>query len=284
MVTFLCATDFTACSENAINYANDLAQLFNARIILFHSIQAVAPTFPIFGGITPHERLEIELEERKEFLQRMETIKMHLEYQNPESNINFESQVRHGLAKDTIPDLIRQERVDLVIMGNEEANSLQEIFVGTIASDIIARSSCPVLIIPQSAAFRPLRRIVFASDLRHAPFIDLGFPLDMAALFNAEIMLLHILTDNLPEARDSAYEDLSKFYSSIPYKLVSLHLEYNPHIEEGISNFIRDNYADMLVISYHPRKAWQHLIPESPMQNQVYHTYLPMLILHQEEN
>ncbi|WP_187261616.1 universal stress protein [Pontibacter beigongshangensis] len=278
MVTFLCVTDFSASSENAIKYASELAQFFQSRIILFHSVSASATAHALEYS-SAHDRLTDELEERMEYVNKLETLKMRLECDNTSGNISYETYLKHGAEQDTLPALIEEERVDVVITGREDASSLPEVAAGAVTAGIMASTCCPVLVIPQAAAFKPVWKIVFASDLKNAPFTGMEFLLKIATLFKAEIMLLHMLTSETEAHKELLLEELTRYYQSFPYSNISLHIENNS-VEAGISEFSRHHKADMLVVGYHPRERWKRLLPKDQAAEPFYHNGLPLLIMH----
>jgi nucleotide-binding universal stress UspA family protein len=279
METILCPTDFSQSADNAISYANELAQRMHARLILFHSIYEPEGSAIVSQAGVPYAVpvRDVKFEEKQKA--KLDAIQKRLEHMEG-TPVAYETKLNYGITKYTIPGTIQEENADLVVLGNEEAEGLRDIFVGSVAGDIIKSATCPVLIIPPRAAFKPLRKIIFATDLRGEPFTDLNFVLKLAGIFEAEINFLHILTEGSGETEVQIEAELNKLRKSINYPHVTFNTEANKHIEEGISQFCRKNKADMLVMGYHPRSFWQDLFSQDYTQEMAYHTYLPMLIIH----
>lgn len=279
METILCPTDFSAGAENAVLYASDMAKHMEARMILFHSIFAPAAEVVSYGS-GPYIRAGKDLAYEDAQQQKLQALKKTLENSDWGLPVQYETKLRYGLTKDTIPQLIREERADLTVIGNEGAESLKEIFVGSVAADVIKNAPCPVLIIPPKATFKPLRKIVFATDLKGEPFLDVHAVIKFASLFEAEILFLHIIPEARTTKEELAQAELDRLHKQFPYQNATFHAEPNAHIEEGISQFCRRHHADMLVMGYHPRTFWQHLFTQDYTQEMAYHTYLPLLVIH----
>jgi nucleotide-binding universal stress UspA family protein len=277
MKTLLCATDFTPCSENAVEFADELAQLLLADILLFHSIYAPAPSgLALHGNHEPEGFAQEEQEIRES---KLKAIIQYLRYRKTANPINYNTLVSSGLTKDNIPAKAKEKEADLIVLGSEGVTRLKDLFVGSVAGGVILNTPCPVLIIPQQAKFRPLRKIVFATDLRQPFPAHCGLIVRIANLFHAEILFLHILTEESAEAHEIAQEEMIKICGSISYKNCSYYTETNPYVEEGISQFARRHKADMIVIGYDSHSFGEHLFPEDYEQEMAYHAFLPLLII-----
>ncbi|MGV3504551.1 MAG: universal stress protein [Adhaeribacter sp.] len=280
MDTILCPTDFSASSENAVLYADEVAARMNMRLVLFHNIAApvtrelVGPEAaqPSAGWQNP--ALE---QERKT---KLEALKKVLEMKAGEAAAPYTTLMRYGQLLESIPEVARQQQASLLVLGNEGVESLKEVFVGSVAAGLIPQSPCPVLIVPPHATFKPLNKIVFAADLGNEPFAEVDWVLRLAALFDAEILCVHVMAQANASSRLYADKELHRKYKALAYPKISFHQEENPHVEEGLSQFCRRHKADLLVMGYHPKSFWQHLFAQDYTQEMAYHAYLPLLVIH----
>ncbi|WP_114783212.1 universal stress protein [Botryobacter ruber] len=275
METILCPADFSLCSQNAVKYAHELAQLMRARLLLFHWEPATAKPVAVLSN---GQEYADQLHDAPDQPHQLEALALKLKNDYPESTVPVEVIPPGGPGGDTLTELFRQEKIDLVIVGYDMQEEFQQTFTATDLAVTIEKASCPVLIIPQQATFKPIWKIVYATDLKSEPAADCAFLLRLAHLFNAEIMLLHVLAQDGAGARELAIEALQKVYSKLPYRNVSFYIEASEVVEAGISEFISKNNADMLVVSNHPRKKCQHLLAGKFPHNTAYHMQLPLLI------
>lgn len=280
MDTILCPTDFSASSENAVLYADEVAARMNMRLVLFHNISApvarelVGPEAnqPAAGWQNP-----VLEQERKA---RLEALKKVLEMKAGEAPAPYTTLMRYGQLQESVPEVARQQQASLMVLAHEGVEGLKDIFVGSAAAGLLPQSPCPVLIVPPHATFKPLNKIVVAADLSQEPLADVDWVFRFAALFDAEILFVHVLAQASASSRDYADSELHRKYKALPYSKVSFHLEENPHVEEGLSQFCRRHKADMLVLGFHPKSSWQHLFAEDYTQEMAYHAYLPLLVIH----
>jgi nucleotide-binding universal stress UspA family protein len=280
METILCPTDFSPSSENAIHYADELAQRMNSRIVLFHSIsEPVGTDFISYTGVPYAEPLP-DPEYRQAQQNKLEELKSSLQNTDWGMPIAYQTRVEYGLAKDTIPQLAHHLQADLIVMGKESTDALKDTFLGSTTGEVISHASCPVLIIPPKAVFRQIHRIVFATDLQGEPFAEVAFVSKLASLFGAHILFLHILTGDAPETLQWAQAELDLLHKRFSYKNASFSSEASDHIEEGISQFCQLHQADLLVMGYHPRHFWQQLFDQHHARQMTYQADLPLLVIH----
>jgi nucleotide-binding universal stress UspA family protein len=282
MKAILCVTDFTSSCDNAIDYANELARLLNSRLLLFHNIYNGAASGTRESNSEAYSQHSASGSAATDPQQRLEAVQRRLQYEATDNRITYEILVKHGLARANIAALVQQEQVELVVIGSEETNGLKEVLIGTVAGDIIAAVPCPVLIVPQQASFNPLRKMVFAVDQMGETQHNTAIVLQLARIFEAEILFLHVFPEEKAGANAMAEEEIYRLNSWHGYDKVSLHLVLNEHIEEGISQFTRKQRADMLVMGYHNDAPWRHLFTRDYTQEEAFHTYLPMLFTHTE--
>ncbi|AKQ45105.1 hypothetical protein TH63_04780 [Rufibacter radiotolerans] len=279
METIICPTDFSKKSENSIRYADEIAQRMNSRIVLFHSIVERANVLAMAGGTDsfPSEE-EMELERKQ--LKKLRRIQTYLESTEWGIPVSYETRVSYGETHQNVTTLAQDENADLIVLGSGPTDALKEIVVNSLAGQVINQAPCPVLIIPENATFRPIRKIVLATDLRGFSLSDTAMVLKLASYFGAQIQLLHIISKEDETARQFATEELQRLSKRLPYQRVSINVEVNPNIEEGISRFCRMQKADMLVVGAHATDPWQNLFQVEAPQAPTFHTHLPLMVIH----
>ncbi|WP_347158685.1 universal stress protein [Pontibacter chitinilyticus] len=276
MKTILCITDFPLSSEATTNYAFELAQLLSARLLLFHRQPAPA----IVPGVLTHSQLMTALDDHNETAHKLEAVRQRLTNQNPDRRVTCDIQLKHGAAKETIPVILKDDQIVLVVVGMENAQALTDIFNEPVTAVSITASNCPVLVVPEQATFKPLQKILFVVNKLGEPYQDVALVLQLAHLFHTEIYVLHVLPESDASAAATAQEEIYPLAAWQTYPHVTYHVLLNNSVEEGISQFARENRVDMLVVGYHPDHPWQHLQPRYPSPERGYHTYLPVLFTH----
>ena len=127
------ATDLTPASRNALGWATLLAKLNQAELLLLH---VVPPPTPIF-------EVESPLKAQAEFQLSALLTSVQLQGVNARGLVLCGTRsIDHQIVK-----AARLEQADLIVMGTNGRTGLSRLFVGSVASRVVARADCPVLVI-----------------------------------------------------------------------------------------------------------------------------------------
>ncbi len=136
----LVATDGSRYSRNAFLTAIEYAQALGAEIVLFHVV--VEPnSFATYSGGKPIQLPQEEIDARGNvvFNKTMEDIDA--------KQISIVKKAVVGFPAETIVDELEDGRFDLVIMGSRGYSPLLGAFIGSVAQRVVARATCPVLVV-----------------------------------------------------------------------------------------------------------------------------------------
>jgi nucleotide-binding universal stress UspA family protein len=162
MKDILVATDFSPASLNAVNYAAKLALDTNSKLILLHATHIPVVSDSFFDMGFTLEELEKSDKDQMQILNE----KLGKKY-GPE--LKLEKQVKIGFAGELIQAMVNEGRVSVVVMGIGHMDKFSEVVFGSTSTAVAGRVSCPVLIIPEKAKFRPLTRVGLAFDQKEIP-------------------------------------------------------------------------------------------------------------------
>jgi nucleotide-binding universal stress UspA family protein len=132
----LVPTDFSDCSQAAIEYAISLARTLHAQIFLLHVMEP-----PVYGldfslmhpGILPVVRHKL-VEMMQQWVDRMKN-----------QGIEAEGYFVTGVPFAEIIKAAKKHEVDLIVMGTHGRTGLAHILLGSTAERVIQRAHCPVL-------------------------------------------------------------------------------------------------------------------------------------------
>ncbi|MFU1856334.1 universal stress protein [Sphingobacterium sp. NGMCC 1.201703] len=142
----LVAVDDAPCSEKAILYARELAQVFRASVALVTVIPPTSPTNfgadPLLGQqpIIVPEVSEMEQENAQKYLE-----KLSREFVGSEEVYLFN---RIGSVKEEILTASHEWSADLIIMGSNGRSGFDHFISGSVSESVIRKATCPVLVIP----------------------------------------------------------------------------------------------------------------------------------------
>jgi nucleotide-binding universal stress UspA family protein len=273
MKNILVSTDFSAASHDAVNYAVSLAQAFGAALTI---INAITPPIIVDDSLLAPVMItqaEVIEEHKRSMEQEIETLSKKY------AKIN--GFVEEGYALDIIPKWTKEKRVGLTVMGMKGKGRSNSVF-GSTTTALIQRCSFPVLVIPESASFRPVDHITFASDFDTTIEIDRYTALlDIAGQFNSHINIINVQKKKSPLNEEKA---IGKMKTGLAFwkQKHQFHIIHESRVEEGINRFIGTNPTDMLTMVAHKHSLFERLFGKVHTKAMSYQTEIPLLVLQSE--
>jgi nucleotide-binding universal stress UspA family protein len=136
--TILFPTDFSECSQNALQLAFELTRKCQARLLVLHV--ATPPLFVTYG--------EFEKVLEKSAGYRHELEEQLRQCQAPDCNREF--RLAEGDPAIEMVHLAQEAHCDLIVMGTHGRTGLGRLLLGSVAEKVLRRSACPVLMVKNS--------------------------------------------------------------------------------------------------------------------------------------
>lgn len=138
--TILVPTDLSAYSLSALQYAVEIAKLFEAKITVLHVCESKKPSTKKSGGIQKKDSRSKEVKNIREQLSRLLV------------NYNVVAQslqifIKHGSPVREIIHTSRDLPADLIVMSTHGRTGLHHVLMGSVAEKVVRYSTCPVLTI-----------------------------------------------------------------------------------------------------------------------------------------
>ena len=182
----LVPVDFSDCSNNALHHAIQLASLTQAQLTLLHCYRVHIPAAEITIDLEPELALEYQKNAEKNFSRLRETT-------NGLSSVPHQEIIKINFIRDGILQTIEEVNADLIVMGTKGADNRIDAFFGSNTYSTIKKSKIPVLAIPDEAKFKPVEKLLFASDFKHLEDLHrLDIIKTLAGLFNTKVEILHV--------------------------------------------------------------------------------------------
>ncbi|WP_076454785.1 universal stress protein [Zobellia uliginosa] len=255
--TILVPFDFTKASKKALEYAiGFVGRLDDIKIVLAY--------------VSGNCNLEL-LPENFEKLEK--------EYRAKLKN-KLEWKIQNGSLVQTLFDIKKTERIDLIIMGTSGIEGHED-KQHTNTEELVLSSKCPVLVVPDSYKEYNLAHIalVLGKEKIDDPEV-LGTLLRVARKCNAKV---HVLTvENKPGIYGYSKEE-EQNEKAIEYYLETFYKERvfikNEDVLEGISNYAIKHDIDLVAIL--PRNHVKHSAPSEGQltQSLVQNSKVPILVL-----
>jgi len=186
MKTIIVPTDFSAISNNAIDYAVDLAKATGSSILVFHAYQV-----PVSMTDVPIVLLSVEdLQKNNEG--KMDDLKRSLQQRAGES-IKIYAETKLGDTVDELEDVCAKVKPFAVVMGTKGATGMERVLFGSTTLTTIRHLSWPVIVVPPGKKYSMIKKIGFACDFREVVnSTPTHFIKDFVKEFNAELHVLNV--------------------------------------------------------------------------------------------
>ena len=271
MKKILLPTDFSKASERAIHYA---LAMFNDT----------ACEFTLLNTYTTNTQPEIamyildDLKINAENL--MDNFLKGLKQFDNESFHTFNTEYMPVSAASAIEILNQTHQYDLVVLGASGAGN--NLFFGSVATDVVRNVTANTLIIPTNAAITPLKNVVMAVDYNQVSDLKVFDNLkDLLTRKDAQLTLLTVLKDN--QSADEL-DGLTKYEYHNYFNEIKVNDYYikNSDVEKGIKEFLDIHRADLLVMVSRHHSFLDVIFNRSVTRKFAYHPSVPLLSIYDE--
>jgi len=139
--------DFSEHTEEITTYAVNIAKKYGSELHLLHVIPNLNYFTPYESFLTPENLIAMERNIEKGIEKDFEKVTKKID-------IPVRKITRTGIAFVEIIDYIKEENIDLVVMGTHGRSGIEHILIGSVAEKMVRKSPCPVLTIrPKGLAF-----------------------------------------------------------------------------------------------------------------------------------
>jgi nucleotide-binding universal stress UspA family protein len=168
--TIVVATDLKDNASPTLSYARVIARLHGSTLVIVHVIDPVDYVFPTGLPVSVAE-------DRATRAARVELKK--IEEDIGRRRIPVHSVLGHGAIGEGILQAVSDHQADLLVIGTRARTEAGRVSLGTIARQLLAKASCPVLTVsPDAEAYLPWagrwRHVLVATDFSAASLCALG--------------------------------------------------------------------------------------------------------------
>ncbi len=274
MRTILVPTDFSENAKKALEFAQTIAERYEAGISLVHAYSppAVDPSLPVETWVTLADQTEKVNADALEALEK-ECVK---------KGFKCTTKQELGPASEVILDEIKTQKPILVVMGRTGKGGWLDKLMGSVASAVAVKALCPVLVLPPDTHTKTIRRIVYATELERPEANALGFAFNLAEHFNADLTLVKVdapFEVNVFEDEEFK-EDIVKEFGEKKYNLIAIKAD---SVVSGIQDYADEHHIDLIVMATRKRDWLAELINPSVAKKMVLDTHVPVLVYHLEQ-
>jgi len=279
MKKILVPTDFSDNALRAATYAAELATRCNASICLLYVLEPAQAV--LFRPATVQEKYSYILHDNR----RKELLAFKKNVSDLYPSLHITTELVEGDAEEAIPHYCRREGYDLIIMGTRGASGAKEIFLGSTTAAVIARSTTPLLAIPDEYALQQPDALVLATHQFEDNPELLHTLADLAQLFAAPVHVVVYVEKDSEAAKtaDTLRQQLAEYVkylqSHFPGVVFKSEVIEGTNFEGAMQRYcIRQDVAIIGMITY-PKKFFDRVFHRSATQKMTFHSHIPVLAI-----
>ena len=256
------ATDFSECSERAVQHALAVTRHFRATLYFLHLVRP--SEFPFAPEMMPVLKDAASRD--------CEQLVARLSGSHQLDGIDYRCTVEEGEISEVVGHFVRKHHIDLLVVGTHGRGAVPRLLLGSVAQQIFHYVRCPVLTVgPLSPGAGPrlqLKRILFSTDLSRESLDALPYVLTAMEEWHTELDLVHVCSV-MQSDHKLVMTDLSK-------RIVALlagreHAPFCSHMFTGkpapcIIDFAGSHKDDLIVLGLKPHRA----LYDGPLWSQAY--------------
>ncbi len=265
MQKIIVPTDFSTLARQALHYAIQLANHFDAEVHLLHFYEVRSR-----AGMLMNIRDFMRRDAEDNLAQEVAAVKTRML-----PHAGLVARAVEGPTVDSIIAYAGSVKADMIVMGTQGASGLREIFLGTNAAGVLRKSKFPVLVIPRDCEYHPFRKVGLAIDDEILLHADILQPLlNIAKEYKAPIDLLHV------DAPQGATKVLDPGYElAMEGTLHQSHRIANDNIHAGLKELVEEHKIDLLGMIRRQRSFIERLFQGSRTRREAFDSEVPLLIL-----
>lgn len=257
----ICPTDFSDVANNATQYAAKLAQIYSAELLLVHVASSLLE-------MAVAEGLELELDTRCAEITKLFRVSANYEVESGE---------------DSLADHIASATKDnaLVVMGTNGSDTLYQRFFGANTYQVIRKTKCPVLVVPEHAEYRSIAKIVFAWNYQAGEKFSFADLHNLTQPLAPEYVFLHVSTHRRASAAEvftAARHETERYLGKVAEQ--QFEEVFGNNIPKGIDDYMKSSESDLLAITYFDSKLLRAFFQGQEAKKFIDQVTYPVLVLH----
>lgn len=281
MKNLLVPTDFSASSLTALKYAGKLAIKLNAHITILHCCELFNEQYTRYKThIREHNKTVVSKIRRKlTGLQKM-----------LQSNYGIKSDIcldETGSVVNSILHTVKDQKIDLVIMGSYGAKGLRRKLFGSKAADIINKSPVPVITLPPAYRWNEHNEFVICVDDVIEDMEATKPFLEIAKVHNGKVFVAIFSEESDPFGvlvETKTIKHLKRKINTLyPFENLEIIHLVGKDFYHSIREFITEKKIDLLSMITYKRSLLQQIFDRSMTQKMSYQNIIPLLSLHKSK-
>ncbi len=285
-------TDFSICSDQALEHAMYLADKYKAELHVIN-VMILFDKYSYLDSKDLPEADEINNRVDKKFNEQLN--KFNEKYVLDEMKI-IKTQVRGISEAPAILEYASDNDVDLIIMGTHGRRGVKHMFLGSVAEEVVRHAVRPVFTIRELETHKPpakYNNILAPIDFSDNSKKTIQYVREIAKNYDAKIQLLHVIEDDIPAiyslaGKTSIFDIDPKIEEKTKIKMEEFYQDISGandnyeihtmvgHPAQSIINFSKTNNSDLIVIATHGLRGLDHFLLGSVTEKVVRRSSIPV--------
>ena len=280
MKRILLPTDFSDISVNAIQYA---LSLFAEETCEFYLLNVYHVPYMTNEELLEFDSQQLVVLETELYNASQKGLTDLISKLNKSENHRFHVISDYNFFINAIKQTVIDKKISLIVMGTKGATGAKEIFLGSNTGDVLMKTDCNVIAVPEAMEFKPPKEIVFPTDFKlRYELGDLAPLIDMAETYDSRLRVLHFSeSDRLDVDQEANKNILESYFDRLEH---SYHTLTNIDFEEAVNCFTQSRGdVDMIAIIAGHYNFFQRLFFRPKVEELSFHTKIPLFVLHHIE-
>ncbi len=265
--------DFSDISMHVLDYAAKIAKNTGAEVTLLHVYDI--PELPKNSTFNISDLIERGINEK------INEIKLK---DKNLSDINLRTKVVSGNIHESIEEVAKEIKADLIIMGTHGSSGIRKIgkfLLGSTAYRVVNNAPCPIITIKEINKEINFKNIILPIDNSKQTMSKVRLAMDWAQTFGSKIHILALtaffdeLVVQIKDIKDQVFEieELLK-KNGIEYESKMIR---HQQISESVLMYAEKENADLIIIVTEQENALAEMIIHSAARNIVTESTVPVL-------
>jgi nucleotide-binding universal stress UspA family protein len=280
MKRILLPTDFSNISINAIKYA---VSLYKESKCEFFVLNVYRVPYATNEELMENDAQQLAIVEAEMFDASKKSLKELVTSLGKNENHVFHTISDYNFFINSVKQAAKDKDIELIVMGTKGATGAKEIFLGSNTGDVLMKTDCNVIAVPENSVYKAPKEIVFPTDFKlRYELKDLAPLIELAQTNQSTLRILHFSQDGqLSQEQEGNKQILNSYLEELEH---TFHTLTNIDFEEALNCFVqsRGNIDMIAMISGH-YNFFQRLFFRPKVMELSFHTQIPLYVLHHKE-
>jgi nucleotide-binding universal stress UspA family protein len=279
MKNILIPTDFSENAWNAISYGTALFKEVKCTFYLVHvhtsaNYSGGEATISASPQILENQILEVSRKKLEKVLKETNRLPVN-------TNHLFKTKLLYGFFTDHVKEVVKDERIHLIIMGTKGATGFKGVTIGSNTGNVITKIPCAVLAVPKDTRYTRPKEIGFPTDYQlgyDTKVMESVKELMLMHKSNVRFMYLSNKGNTLSTLQSKNQKFLTDYFTNTEH---SFHILKGKKLDEAVQLFVESRNLDMIIMVAKNLNFLERILFRPTVEKVSYHTTVPFLVLHE---